>query len=77
VDEARVVLSRLERIERLDREGAPPRALLDEVRSLLLEAEAWLAVEPGCPSRAAAAVEGCRSALERAEAGTGTRAGLW
>ena len=35
------MLARLERIDRLEREGAPAPALLSEVRALLGEAEAW------------------------------------
>jgi hypothetical protein len=62
MDEAREVLERLARIEALEREGAPPRAVLAEVRELLREAEAWLEAErePGEP--AAEAVERCRVA---------------
>ncbi|HWH54567.1 MAG TPA: hypothetical protein VNT04_03225 [Gaiellaceae bacterium] len=45
MDEARAVLARLRRIEALDREGAPPRTLLAEVRELLREGEAWLSTE--------------------------------
>jgi hypothetical protein len=63
MDEARAVIERLERIEALDREGAPAGALLDELRELLIEAEAWVRAErPG--TRAEAAVERCRSALD-------------
>jgi hypothetical protein len=47
VDESRAVLERLERIERLDRLGADPRALVDELRALLVEAEAWSRREGG------------------------------
>ena len=35
------VLARLDRIDALDREGAPPGELLAELRGLLREAEAW------------------------------------
>ena len=45
MDEARVVLRRLRRIEALEREGAAPRSLLAEVRALLGEAEAWVSAE--------------------------------
>jgi hypothetical protein len=41
MDEARAVLARLERIDALEQGGAPPRALLDELRELVHEAEAW------------------------------------
>jgi len=62
------VLERLERIATLERERAPARAVLAEVRSLLVEAEAWLAVEPGRTGAAERAVEGTREALDRAAA---------
>jgi hypothetical protein len=61
MDEARAVLARLDRIETLDREGAPPGVLLDELRGLVQEAEAWARVEGGDPARAA--IERCSSAL--------------
>jgi hypothetical protein len=35
------VLARLDRIDALDREGAPPGEVLAELRGLLREAEAW------------------------------------
>jgi hypothetical protein len=47
MDEARRVIERLERIEELDRATASPAELLDEVRGLLREAEAWVRVEGG------------------------------
>ena len=61
MDEARAVLARLDRIEALEREGAPPGVLLEELRGLVHEAEAWARVEGG--ERAATAVERCVSAL--------------
>jgi hypothetical protein len=64
MDEAAAVLARLARIEALEREGAPPRALLSEVRSLLAEAETWIAAEPGGTERAAEALDSCRHAFE-------------
>ena len=63
MDEARAVLRRLSRIEALEREGGPPRALLAEVHELLAEAEAWTAAERGGVELAAAALERCRDAL--------------
>jgi hypothetical protein len=63
MDEARRVLARLERIDDLEARGAPPGALLAEVRVLLAEAEEWLAAEPAGTRRAAAAVERCRDAF--------------
>jgi hypothetical protein len=63
VDEARAVLERLGRIERLRREGALPQVLLDELRALLEEAEEWSRVEGG--DAGARAVAGLREALAR------------
>jgi multidrug resistance efflux pump len=63
MDEARMVLRRLRRIEALEREGASPRSLLAEVRALLEEAEAWVASERGGADEAELALERCRSAL--------------
>jgi hypothetical protein len=74
VDEARTVLERLDRIDDLQSRGAPPGALLAEVRVLLAEAdewlgaEAWLEVEPAGARRAETAVARGRAALaERQE----------
>jgi len=61
VDEARAVIDRLERIELLERDGAPPAVMLEELRGLVREAEAWARVEGD--ERARAAVERCDSAL--------------
>jgi hypothetical protein len=61
VDEARTVLDRLDRIETLEHRGAPARELLDELRALVREAEAWARSEGD--DRAAGAVERCREAL--------------
>jgi hypothetical protein len=63
VDEARIVLGRLERIEELEARGAPPGALLAEVRVLLAEAEEWLGVEPVGTEGAAAALTRCHAAF--------------
>ena len=63
VDESKAILERLERIELLDREGAPPAELVDELRALLEEAEAWSRAEGG--DAGARAVEDLRGALER------------
>jgi hypothetical protein len=75
VDEARRVIRRLERIEALQSARAPAEALLDEVRQLLREGEAWLAAEHDGTCRqagagaadlhaeAAAALDGCRATL--------------
>jgi hypothetical protein len=67
MDEARVVLDRLERISALDSAGAPAHTLLEEVRALVAEAEEWLEVEPS--ARSAAALERCRESLAREEVG--------
>jgi hypothetical protein len=63
VDEARAVLERLARIERLRREGALPGVLLDELRALLGEAEEWSRAEGGDAGERA--VAGLRVALAR------------
>ena len=64
MDEARAVLARLARIDALEREGAPPRAVLAEVRELLREAEAWIECEREPGALAAGALERCRLAHE-------------
>jgi hypothetical protein len=64
MEEARNVLERLRRIDELKLEGAPADVLLDEVRALLGEAEAWIEAE-GEPVRAARALELSREALAR------------
>ncbi|HUK93955.1 MAG TPA: hypothetical protein VLU96_02735 [Gaiellaceae bacterium] len=66
MDEARAVLRRLRRIEALERERAPARSVLAEVRALLLEAEAWIAVEGAGTEAAVDALERCRRSLEAA-----------
>ena len=63
VDESKAILDRLERIEMLDRAGAAPAELVDELRALLVEAEAWSRAEGG--DAGAHAVEDLRGALER------------
>ena len=61
MDDARAVLARLDRIETLEREGAPPGVLLEELRGLVHDAEEWARREGG--ERAKNAVERCASAL--------------
>jgi hypothetical protein len=61
MDEARAVLARLDRIETLEREGAPPGALLAELRGPVHDAEEWARTEGG--ERAKKAVERCVAAL--------------
>ena len=58
------MLERLERIETLDRAGAPAAELLVELRALVREAEAWSRSEGGDAGEEA--VERLRSALARA-----------
>jgi len=77
MDEARAVLARLERIEALERAGTPAGVLLEEVRRLLDEAEAWVRAEPAGTRRAEGALERCREALNDAETAAGACAGLW
>jgi hypothetical protein len=62
MEEARHVLDRLARIERLEREQAPAGELLEELRELVREAEDWLRAEPE-PEGAVAALGRCRAAL--------------
>lgn len=75
MDEARRVIRRLERIETLQGAHAPAADLLAEVRQLLREGEAWLAVEHGegasangeaghvQTAAAEAALQGCRATM--------------
>jgi hypothetical protein len=63
VDEAVAVLERLDRVERLRREGAPAGELLEELRALLAEAEDWARLEGGVEGENA--VRRMRSALEQ------------
>jgi hypothetical protein len=79
VDEARRVIRRLERIETLQGAEAPAADLLAEVRQLLREGEAWLAVERanggsgngeaggGHTAAAEAALRGCRASIGERE----------
>ena len=68
------VITRLRRIEALERERAPARSVLAEVRELLDEAERWVREEgwlahPGAEQpvteRLADALDRCRAELER------------
>jgi hypothetical protein len=64
MEEARRVLERLERIERLRGDGAPGVILLGEVRALLADGERWLAQErPDGLDAARAALDRCRDEL--------------
>jgi hypothetical protein len=64
MDEAYAVIARLDRIHRLESEGAHAKTLIAELRELVREAEDWVRAE-GQPDRAAAAVERCKEALEQ------------
>jgi hypothetical protein len=55
MDEAEKVIDRLARIETLDRRSSPPSHLLDELRALVAEAEAWARVEGDRRARSAIA----------------------
>ena len=71
MEEAGAILERLERIERLQREGALAATLLDELRALLREAEAWARLEGGDAGEHA--VARLRSTLANAPPGTDAR----
>jgi hypothetical protein len=64
VDESRAILERLERVEALDRDGAPPGELIAELRALLGEAESWARADGG--DAGVRAVEDLRAALDTA-----------
>lgn len=66
MDEARAVLHRLDRIDALDRDEAPAGELLEELRGLVRDAEAWLRAEPE-PRGAVEALASCRRALAAGE----------
>jgi hypothetical protein len=64
MDEARRVIDRLERIDRLRGDGAPAEVLLSEVRALLADGEEWLATERAQGlDEARAALDRCRQGL--------------
>jgi hypothetical protein len=63
VDESKAILERLERIEALDGSGASPADLVEELRALLAEAEAWSRREGGDAGERA--VADLRDALTR------------
>ena len=68
MEEAHALLARLERIEALDRESAPPELLLPELQALVREAEAWARRErdPDAEAAAAACAAACDGALSDA-----------
>jgi hypothetical protein len=53
VDEATRIIERLARIEALGRSGPAPNQLLDELRALVTEAEAWARLEGDVRARSA------------------------
>jgi hypothetical protein len=53
VEEARRVIERLDRIETMQRAHAGPAELLDELRALLDDAQAWARTEGGDAGEAA------------------------
>jgi hypothetical protein len=63
MDEVEAIVERLERIDRLRSNGAPPADLLRELRELLGEAEVWAKVEGG--EAGERAVTQLRAALAR------------
>jgi hypothetical protein len=65
MEQEQIVLCRLDRIDALERAGAPASVVLDEVRALLLEAEAWARREGPDGERALAATDRCRAALDQ------------
>ena len=71
MEEARAVLDRLERIERLETGGAPAEDLLAEVRALLGEAERWARRDR---ADVAGAIDDAAHALERGGDATPTAA---
>ena len=68
VEKERAILERLDRIDGLRRDDAPAGALLDEVRSLLAEAEDWVCDAPEVRAGAGEAIERSRKALAAGEA---------
>jgi hypothetical protein len=64
MDESRAILERLERIEALDHDGAPPGELIAELRALLGEAESWARADGG--DAGSKAVDDLRAALDTA-----------
>jgi hypothetical protein len=55
VDEARAVIDRLERIEKLEPNHVPREVLLEELRGLVRDAETWARVEGDARARVAVA----------------------
>jgi hypothetical protein len=66
MEEARRVLARLARIEELERGQATAGELLEELRELVREAEAWARVE-GETEHASGVIDRCRASLAAEE----------
>ena len=74
MDEAETVLARIDRIRKLERADAPAAELLEELRSLVVEAESWARAEGDPRARAAAVWLGADvSRLEEVRAKTQER----
>jgi uncharacterized coiled-coil protein SlyX len=69
VDEARTVIARLDRIELLERAGAPPEEVLAEIEQLLVETQAWLDRD-AAPRQLCDLLESCRRQLTRRSPGS-------
>jgi predicted metal-dependent hydrolase len=67
VEKERAIWERLERIDGLREEEAPAGVLLEEVRALLSEAEAWVREEPAASERVVQALDRSKAALAAGE----------
>jgi hypothetical protein len=63
VDEARVVLARLDRIDSLEREGGAPEVMLAELAELAREAAIWAEREGDARAREAVAALATRATV--------------
>ena len=68
VEEARVVIARLDRIEAMERAREPVEFVFGQLELLALEAERWLVSEQMAGAAARNALEHCLQALERTPA---------
>jgi len=66
VEEARVVIARLDLIEAMERAREPAELVLDQLALLAVEAERWLETEQTAGAAARKALERCLGALEQA-----------
>jgi hypothetical protein len=58
-------MARLDRIEAMERDGAPAALVLAEVGAMVSEALIWLDVECAAPPEARIALDRCRNVLAR------------